>query len=324
MSAAQPFRGPFRQPVPQFTDLPRRGINLTRRMLFDAMMPGRPTIRQVPGRKFQLFHRVNSDHMSTTHWHSLFQAWSNLSTPTRVSADAIASIKAEVAELTGPILVLGLTSGLMDAGSDITAVDQSRTLIDDLWPGNAPGRRAVVGDWQRLPFEATSFSACIGDGSLISFEYPDRQKLLLAEVARCLKSGGKFACRVFLAPDVPERFADLENAVQTRQISFQHFKFKFAMAIGAELQNPNVRVSSIPEFFDVKYPDRDKLAGLTGWDRAEIDTVDIYRKSRANYAFPTKSELLSVIPKALDHARLIPVPNHPLGREWPILVVEAR
>jgi SAM-dependent methyltransferase len=262
--------------------------------------------------------------MSTNHWHSLFQAWSNLSTPTRASADAIASIKAEVAGMTGPILVLGLTSGLMDAGSDITAVDQSRVLIDDLWPGNVPGRRAVVGDWLRLPFEAASFTACIGDGCLISFDYPDRQKLVLAEVARCLKPGGKFACRVFLAPDAPQRFADLENAVQKRQISFQHFKFKFAMAIGAELENPNVRVSSIPEFFDAKYPDRGELAALTGWDRAEIDTVDIYRESQANYAFPTKNQLLSLIPKTLDHARLVPVPHHPMGNEWPILVAEAR
>jgi SAM-dependent methyltransferase len=262
--------------------------------------------------------------MSTNHWHSLFQAWSNLSTPVRVSADAIASIKAEVVEMTGPILVLGLTAGLMDAGTDITAVDQSRTLVGELWPGNTPGRRAVVGDWLRLPFEAASFAACIGDGSLISFDYPDRLQSVLAEVARCLKPGGRFACRVFLAPDAATSFADIEAAAQNRQISFQHFKFKFAMAIGAELDNPNVRVSSIPEFFDVKYPDRGKLAAISGWDRAEIDTVDIYRESQANYAFPTRNQLLSVIPLALDHARLVPVPNHPMGNEWPILVAEAR
>jgi SAM-dependent methyltransferase len=274
-------------------------------------------------RQGPVFHRVDQHLMSTTHWHRLFQAWSNLSTPVRVSADAIASIKAEVAEVTGPILLLGLTSGLMDAGSDITAVDQSHVLVSDLWPGNTRDRRAVVGDWLRLPFEAASFAACIGDGSLISFDYPDRLQLVLAEVARCLKSGGKFACRVFLAPDTAERFADLETVVQQRRISFQHFKFKFAMAMGAEGENPNVRVASIPEFFDVRFPDRGRLAAVTGWDRAEIDTIDIYRKSAANYAFPTKNQLLSVVPKAFEHARFVPVQNHPLGNEWPILVIEA-
>jgi SAM-dependent methyltransferase len=261
--------------------------------------------------------------MSTNHWHSLFDAWSNLPTPVRVSADAITSIKTEVAEAAGPILVLGLTSGLLDAGSDITAVDQSRALVDDLWPGNTPGRRVVVGDWLRLPFEAATFAACIGDGSLISFDYPDRLQLVLAEVARCLKSGGKFACRVFLAPDVAVRFADVEAAVQQKQISFQHFKFKFAMAMAAEYGNPNVRVSSIPELFDARFPDRGKLAAVTGWDRAEIDTIDIYRKSAANYAFPGKKQLLSVVPRAFSHPRFVTVPHHPFGNEWPILIAEA-
>ena len=262
--------------------------------------------------------------MSTNHWQSLFRAWSGLSTPVHVLPDVIASIKAEVAGVTGPILVLGLTSGLLDAGPDITAVDQSGALVGDLWPGNTPGRRVVVADWLRLPFEPASFTACIGDGSLISFDYPGSLQSVLAEAARCLKSGGKFACRLFLAPDVAESVADLERLAQRRQITFQIFKLKFAIALGAELENPNVRVSSIPQFFDARFPDRDRLAAVTGWDRAEIDTVDVYRKSQANYAFPTKSQLLSVIPGAFNQVRLVPVPNHPLGNQWPVLVMEAR
>jgi SAM-dependent methyltransferase len=262
--------------------------------------------------------------MSTNHWHGLFNAWSKLATPVRVSAEVIAAIKAEVAEVTGPMLVLGLTSGLMDAGPDITAVDQSRTLVDRLWSGNTPGRRAVVGDWLRLPFEAGSFAACIGDGSLISFDYPERLQALLAEVARCLRPGAKFACRVFLAPDPPQRFADLEAAIRSGPITFQLFKLKFAAAIGAELGNPNVGVASIPEFFDAQFPDRDRLAAATGWDRAEIDTVDIYRKSGATYAFPTRKQLLAVLPPAFADARFIPVPDHPLRDEWPVLAMDVR
>lgn len=260
--------------------------------------------------------------MSTNHWHELFRAWSRLSTPTHVPADVIVAIKAEITGVAGPIMVLGLTSGLLDAGSNITAVDQSPGLVNDLWPGNTPGRRVVVGDWLRLPFEASSFTACIGDGSLISFDYPDRLQSVLRETARCLKPGGKFACRVFLAPDRVERFADIMATVQRRQIPFQHFKFKFAMALAAELEHPNIRVSSIAEFFDARFPDRSRLAAVAGWDRAEIDTIDVYRKSRANYAFPTKEQFLSAIPDAFKHPRFVPVPNHPLGNEWPIAVME--
>ena len=263
--------------------------------------------------------------MSTNHWHGLFNAWSKLPTPVRAAEEAIATINSEVAGVTGPILVLGLTSGLMDAGSDITAVDQSRTLVERLWPGNTPGRRALVGDWLDLSFEADSFAACIGDGSLISFDYPDRLQSLLAEVARCLRPGAIFACRVFLAPDPPERFADLdEAAIGPGPITFQLFKLKFATAIGAELGHPNVRVASIPEYFDARFPDRDRLAAATGWDRAEIDTVDVYRKSGATYAFPTRKQLLAVIPAAFTRVRCVTVANHPLGEEWPVLAMERR
>jgi SAM-dependent methyltransferase len=246
-----------------------------------------------------------------------------LPTPVRAASEAIAGIKAEVAEVRGPILLLGMTSGLLDAGADITAIDQSRKLVGDLWPGNAPGRRAVIGDWLRLPFAPASFDGCIGDGSLISFDYPDRLRLLLKGVAGCLKPGGRFACRVFLAPDQPETIEELEAAIEKRQrSSFQHFKFRLAMAVGAEQGSPNVRVAQIPTIFDSRFPDRDKLAAVTGWDRREIDTIDVYGKSNATYAFPTKRQLVSTIPEAFRSPHFEPVPNHPMGSQWPILVMD--
>src|ERR1700694_4202662 len=109
--------------------------------------------------------------MSTNHWDNLFRAWSTLPTPVRVASEVIDAIKAEVADVHGPILLLGMTSGLFDAGADITAIDQSSRLVGDLWRANAPGRQAVIGDWLHMPFGPASFAACIGDGSLISFDY---------------------------------------------------------------------------------------------------------------------------------------------------------
>ena len=263
--------------------------------------------------------------MSTNHWDGLFRAWSTLPTPVRVASQVIDAIKAEVADVRGRILLLGMTSGLFDAGADITAIDQSSRLVGDLWQGNAPGRQAIVGDWLHLPIAPASFAACIGDGSLISFDYPDRLRLLFDSVASCLKPGGRFSCRVFLAPDRSETIADLEAAIDRQQTtSFQHFKFRLAMAIGTELGSPNIRVAQIPEIFDSRFPDRSKLAAATGWDRSEINTIDIYRGSNAIYAFPTKSQLLSAIPKAFGNPRFVTVVNHPMGFQWPILVMELR
>jgi SAM-dependent methyltransferase len=261
--------------------------------------------------------------MSTDHWRSLFRAWSTLPTPVRVASEVIDGIKAEVADVRGPILLLGMTSGLLDAAADVTAIDQSSRLVGDLWPGNGPGRNAVIGDWLRLPFAPGSFAACIGDGSLISFDYPDKLRLLFNGVAGCLKPGGRFSCRVFLAPDKPETIAELKAAIdQQQRSSFQHFKFKLAMALGAEQGSPNIRIAQVPGVFDSHFPDRGKLAAVTGWDRSEIDTIDVYRGSNATYAFPTMDQLISVIPAGFRNPHFVPVPNHPMGLQWPILVMD--
>ena len=261
--------------------------------------------------------------MSNNHWHGLFRAWSDLPTPVRVGAGVIAGIKNEVAAVRGPILLLGMTSGLFDAGTDITAVDGSADLVRDLWPGNTPMRRAVVADWLRLPFAPDSFAACVGDGSLISFDYPDRLRSVFNSVADCLKPGGRFACRMFLAPEAGGTIADLKVALdQGRPPAFQHFKLCFAAAIGTESGNPNVFVAQIPEIFDAHFSDRSKLAAATGWDLGEIDTIDLYRKSDATYAFPTRRQTLSVIPTSFRNVSFVPVADHPLGTRWPILVME--
>ncbi|MBI5262277.1 MAG: class I SAM-dependent methyltransferase [Bradyrhizobium sp.] len=249
----------------------------------------------------------------------MFRAWSTLARPVTVSDDVIAAIKAEVSAVTGRIMLLGVTRGLMSAGSNLVAVDRNAGLVRDL--SHAAVAPIVVGDWRSLPFPDASFDACIGDGSLISFD-PDQLAGVLGEVARCLKPGGKLACRVFMSPDAPETLADVERAVTERRLTFQQFKFKFAMATGMELGNSTtVAVASIPTWFDAAFPDRDRLAALTGWDRAEIDTIDVYRSSPSRYTFPTRSQLLAALPSAFAASRFVAVPTHPFGHEWPVVVL---
>ena len=260
--------------------------------------------------------------MSKNHWDGLFRAWSKLATPVRVSSEVIAGIKNEVAGVSGRVLLLGMTTGVLDAGADVTAIDKSDDLVRNLWPGNTPSRRAVVADWLGLPFAPQSFAACVGDGSLISFEYPDRLRLLLNGIADCLEPGGRFACRLFLAPELNGTIADLKLALeQGRTPTFQHFKLRFAAAIGVDRGNPNVRVAQIPEIFDAHFPDRRRLAAVTGWDLGEIDTIDVYGKSDATYAFPTRPQMLAAIPTAFRDVSFVPIADHPLGAQWPILVM---
>jgi ubiquinone/menaquinone biosynthesis C-methylase UbiE len=52
-----------------------------------------------------------------------------------------------------------------------------------------PGRRAILGDWTRLPFAAESFDAVIGDASLNAA--PEHGDQIVAEARRVLTKGGK-------------------------------------------------------------------------------------------------------------------------------------
>ena len=177
----------------------------------------------------------------------------------------------------------------------------------------------------RLPFPAGAFAACIGDGSLIACSFPDGWTTALEGVARCLRPGGTFACRVFLAPDAGTPAAEVVAAARQRRYeSFQIFKFGLAMAQCHENGSPNIAVPAIADCFDRHVPDRDAFAAATGWDRAEIDTIDVYRPSRANYAFPAAADCLAAVPSAYQVPRLVSVAGHPMGRQWPVLVAERR
>jgi len=261
--------------------------------------------------------------MGEDHWLNLFRAWSTLAKPVTVSGDVIDAIKAEISSIAGRMLLLGTTRGLLNAGPDLVAIDRSPGVVGDLSQIELASR-LVVGDWLSLPFPAASFAACIGDGSLISFDFPSSLHDVLHEIARCLKPGGKLVCRTFMSPERPDTLTDVVSEVGQRKLTFQHFKFKFAMALAAKHGVPNIAVASIPDSFDEEFPDRDALAGLTGWDRAEIETIEIYRSSRSNYCFPSRSQLRSVLPKAFKRARFVSVPNHPFGDEWPVAVFEVR
>ncbi|MDE2376529.1 MAG: class I SAM-dependent methyltransferase [Bradyrhizobium sp.] len=235
----------------------------------------------------------------------------------------IAAIKAEVSSITGRILLLGTTAGLLQTGRNLTAIDRSAELAQNA--RQSAHVAAVAGDWAAMPFSKASFSACIGDGSFISLDYPHRLTRVLDEIARCLTPGGTLACRVFLRPDVPETVGELLTAAKAHRLSFQHFKFKFAMAVAPDLgSHTTIPIAALPGRFDAEFPDRGSLAARTGWDRAEIDTIDIYRASRSKYSFPTRTQFLDALPAKLILRKIRPVEGHPFGQEWPIVVLDRK
>lgn len=236
-------------------------------------------------------------------------------------AEVAAGVKQQLAGVNGRVLLLSVSPTLSSIGFDITAVDRNAAVVRHRWPGNTPLRRAVVADWLRLPFADGSFVACIGDGSMNTLDFPG-VTLLYNSLARVMLPGGRFVCRVYLTPDQGETVATVARAPWQSTIrSFVYFKFRLGMAIAAESAQPNVPVKSIYEVFAANFPDRDRLAAATGWDRSEIDKIDLYKSSPAVYIFPTRQQVLSLVPGDFANAHFVPVGTYELAERCPLLVM---
>ena len=74
--------------------------------------------------------------------------------------------------------------------------------------------------------------------------------------------------------------------------------------------------------FETEFPDRDRLAAAGGWDRAEVDTIDVYKSSSQVYSFPTRQQCLSIVPAAFSNVRLVAVGTYELAERYPFLVME--
>jgi SAM-dependent methyltransferase len=261
--------------------------------------------------------------MSTSHWDKLYGAWSRLQTPVRVQDEVVSAIRRQIADRPGRVLLLGVTGGLTDIRPDVFALDRDEASIRDRWPGDGPARCAVMGDWRQPPFASGAFAACIGDGIPIALRHPDTTASFYTALADVLAPGGRFVCRVFAMPDIPETVDAVRgDALQGKIRRYMAFKFRLAMAVCAERGSPNIPVQHIHDAFEANFRDRDALAAAGGWDRAMVDTIDVYRSSPQVYSFPTRQQCLSVVPAAFANARFVPVGGYELAERYPLLVME--
>ena len=84
------------------------------------------------------------------HWQTYPARWSLLKPPLRPDASVVDRVRALAGADAAPVLVLGVTPELAAAFAQVEAVDRSAEMIAALWPGDAPGRRAIQGDWLEL------------------------------------------------------------------------------------------------------------------------------------------------------------------------------
>ena len=261
--------------------------------------------------------------MSKNHRQFYHRAWSQMTPPLLPHPSVVRAVKEQIEGLSGRILLLGVTPQLASIAPNLIAIDRNLSMVQHIWPGNTASRQAVVGDWRNTNFVSDSFVACIGDGSLCGHQYPRGIEIVMRELSRIMAFGGRFVCRLYLAPDKNETVGEVKDAAMTRTIeNFHTCKFRLAMALANNRAAPEIDVDTILKTFNALFCDRDELVRVTGWSRAQIDTIDHYRDSSVIFCFPTRDQIFSLTSKIFANPRLISVGDYPMADRCPLLVAE--
>jgi SAM-dependent methyltransferase len=204
-------------------------------------------------------------------------------------------------------LLLGVTPEIaaQDWGVpvDLTAVDISQAMINSVWPGDTPTRRALCADWLELPnyglamtVAEHAFDMLLADGVFVLLDYRTGHEKLARSVQRCLKSDGLFLVRPFLRPTMVEPWEIIFAELWGKRIgSFHAFKWRLLMSLQGVDIRQGVAVAKVWEMYHSQVSSHARLAEVTGWPVEVIETIDAYQNSPTVYTFPSMDELIEIV-----------------------------
>ena len=221
------------------------------------------------------------------------------------------------------ICLLGVTPELASLNwpenSFLTAIDSSEKMIQSVWIGDRPQRKAILADWRSLPFEDQSCHVILGDGCLTLLDYPQGYRLICEELSRVLHPQGYLSFRCFLRPEISETvdqvLADLwSGKIQT----FHSFKLRLAMALQEHLEE-GVSMKKVWQQWERFIPNTNTLFDTLNWPKALESTITMYQKSTAYYTFPTLTELRQIMSPWFREVTCY-FPQYELGDRCPTLI----
>jgi len=220
------------------------------------------------------------------------------------------------------LLMLGVTPEYAEFGDELTALDWSPDMIAEIWPGDTDRRRAVLGDWRDMPFEAASFDCAIGDNAMTMLAWPDDVDAVLSEVRRVVKPDGIAVFRCFLAPERAATDAELKAlALSLRGKASDILRWRFVMDAVHEAGEPTVPVKAAWRKYSRLFPDFGELARANGWDSTELAELDVYRESTAQFTFPTLLQMKAAAGRHFSSIELVPSGDYPLAEFAPFVIL---
>jgi SAM-dependent methyltransferase len=248
--------------------------------------------------------------------------WRTSAPPLRPPPEVAAAIGELLPEhdRSAAILLLGVTPELAVLPNATVALDRSIRMIEGAWPGSSASRRAVRGDWRRMPFADASFAGAIGDGSFSGLVYPDEYGPLFAHLRRVVRPGGSVIIRCFASPEQAESVEEIGEAAMSGTISFHVFKLRFNMAAARERGGANVSSDEAVQRFRRLFPDRERLCASSGWSLREIAEMDAYEGCPDNHSYPRRSELRETLGAQCAELRFVEIGGYTLAENCPLLV----
>lgn len=248
--------------------------------------------------------------------------WAALRPPQRPAPQVVTAMRSFFENGAGMALQLGVTPEIAALPPSSVAVDWDAAMIRAAWPGNTSLRRAILGNWLALPLADDSVDLAFGDGCLTLLEWPHDYRLLMTNLARVLRPGGRLLMRCFVAPDSGEVIEAVCSAAMAGTIaSFGAFKLRFSMAVATETGAVTNSGAAILAAFDRHFPDRPALARATGWTPADIATMDAYAGGQGPLSYPTRAGIIDTLPPG-TRCRFVDTEGYPMAERCPLLIAD--
>jgi SAM-dependent methyltransferase len=258
--------------------------------------------------------------------------------PLRPAAEDIEYLRASVARLVSApapaeptparsALLLGVTPEIAELAWQpphrLVAVDKSEGMVNAVWPGDTPTRRAIVGDWLALELAEAPFDLVVGDGIFSLFDFPAGYARLAAALARVVKPGGLLSVRLFCRPEPSESLEQVFQALFAGRIgNFHIFKWRLAMALQGDATR-GVRLADIWTAFCERGGSVTEVAARAGWPEPVVGTIEGYRGVEERYSFSTAREVAGGLASAFELVETWQ-PSYELGERCPHLSFRRR
>jgi SAM-dependent methyltransferase len=266
-------------------------------------------------------------------WVQHARAWNQQTIPQRPHRDDTAVVERVAAELAherAPLTVamLGVTPETAACnwpqGTRLRAFDGSPEMLRHVWPkqGTPADARAELGDWAILPLDDGAADLVTADNSLAVVYWPEPVKLVLKEIRRVLRRGGRFVVRQPMLPEQPETLDEILNDLHAGRIGTPGALRGRMWAI---LQRPGwlgMKSQELRDLWWQLFPEPEAIAPRFGWTTESFAMQRKVSEDRRTICV-TPEQLHEIID---PYFRLIEkvVGSYQLAERFPTFVLEPR